>query len=609
MVTDAKTDRSYEFGPFRLDLSERLLLRNGKVVPLAPKLFETLEILVGNSGRLMGKDDLLHKLWPNSFAQESSLAQNIFQLRKALRDTTQQYIETIPRRGYRFLASVREISDVGSEITAQHSTGKTLIGEEDEAALTVKSLVVLPFRPLGTEGSDDFLGLGMADAVIIKLSELQNLAVMPTSAVFKYVGKKNDPQAIGHKLNVDAVLDGAVQRAGKRVRVTVQLISINNGRALWSGKFDEHFTDIFAVQDSISEQVANAFALKITGDERRQLRKRYTENMEAYQTFLMGLFFWNKRTKEGLDQAIEYFLQAIDKDPSYALAYAGLADSYFLLTDRHYDDLPQEQAYERIEKAALKALELDPLIAEAHTALGVVKIKHGKDSVGAEKYFRRAIAVNQNCAVAHLRYTWFLAAMGRLDEALHEMRRAQELDPLSPDTNSGLGGILYFAREWDEAISHCQRALVIEPTFGSGLLWIGRCYEQKGMLDEAIMRFRQAQEACGADTEASELLAHVLAMTGRRDEAKAILAQILSSAKRVNGRPYNIGLIYAALGQIEQAVEWLGKPYFNSTERLRMLRYDPRMDILRADSRFARILQQSMLKSPVRAPGGHDPIR
>ena len=594
---NAEEHLSFEFGPFRLDLSERLLLRDGKAVPLAPKLFETLVILVENSGRILEKEELMNRLWPDSFVEESSLAQNIFQLRKALEEGTsgRQYIETIPKRGYRFAASVREIVDGDATPASPYAAGVPPFVEGDERGVAVRSLAVLPFKPLGEEKTDEYLGLGMADATIIKLSGLRHLVVAPTSAVLRHAGCKHDSLAVGRKLGVDAILEGTLQRAGGRVRVTVQLIALGDGKTLWSGKFDDHFTDIFAVQDSISEQVAGALALRITGAERRHLRKRYTENTEAYQAYLMGLFFWNKKSKEGLNKAVEYFRQAIEKDPGYALAYAGLSDSYFLIAYREYDDRSRNEGYEKARAAALRALELDPYVAEAHTALATVKIKYDRDPAGAERSFERALAINPNCAMAYSRYTWFLAAMGRLDRSLGMMKRAQELDPLSPDTNAGLANILYFAHDYDEAIQYCQRVLVLEPNFLDALLWLGLSYEQKGMFEEAAAQFFKARDAHGDSTEPLELLGHVFAVTGQRDEARAVLSELHSPTKRNRVRPYNVALIHAALGQMEQASEWLGKPYINWTERLRMLRFDPRMDGLRVNSRFAAIFQRPPL--------------
>ncbi len=587
---------SFEFGPFRLDFAERLLLRDGKVVPLAPKVLETLMILVENSGRIVEKDDLMKKLWPDSFVEESSLAQNIFQLRKALEGgmSGRQYIETIPKRGYRFAANFREVREASAETSPLYMTGERPLAGEVESGLAVKSLAVLPFKLLGEEKTDDCLGLGMADATIIKLSGLRKLVVVPTSAVFKYTSRHNDLLAVGRKLGVDAILEGTVQRLSERVRVTVQLIALEDGKTLWSGKFDERFTDIFALQDSISEQVASALVLRITGDERRHLRKRYTENTEAYHAYLIGLFFWNKRSNEALQRAVEYFQQAIEKDPDYAMAYARLADAYFLIAYREHDPLRRNEGYGKFRSAVLRALELEPFLAEAHTALATVKVKYDRDIAGAERSFERALAINPNSAIALLRYTYFLVAMGRLDEALQRIKRAQEIDSLSPETNASFANFLYFARDYDEAIRYCQKALVLEPNFLDALLWLGLSYQQKGMFDEAVAQFLTARDAHGDTTEPSELLGHALAIKGQSDEARTVLSELHSFAKENRVRPYNLALIYDALGQTEQAFEWMGKPYVNWTERLRMLRFDPRMDSLRVDSRFIQIIQRSV---------------
>jgi DNA-binding winged helix-turn-helix (wHTH) protein/tetratricopeptide (TPR) repeat protein len=588
---------SFEFGPFRLNLSERLLERNGKAVPLAPKLFETLAILVEHSGHILEKDELMKRLWPDTFVEESSLAQNIFQLRKALCDgnSHRQYIETVPKRGYRFSGGVREIVHTDDESASSFPTNERSQASEGEPGFAVKSLAVLPFKSLGqNDRADEYLGLGMADATIIKLSGLRQLVVLPTTTVFKYAGRKNDTLAIGRKLGVEAVLDGTIQRAGERVRVTVQLIALRNGKTLWSGKFDERFTDIFGLQDSISEQVAAALALRITGAERKHLRKRYTENTEAYQLYLMGLFFWKKRTKEGLNKAVGYFQQAIEKDLRYALAYAGLADSYFWIGYDETDTASRNENFEKSRANALKALEIDSFVAEAHAALGTIKAKHDRDPDGAEKSFARAIAVNPNCVMAYSRYTYFLAAMGRLDESLQNMKRAQELDPLSPDANTSLAYVLYFARDYDGAIRYCERALALEPNVLEALLLLGLSYEQKGMFEEAIIQFNKANDIHRDSAEPLELLGHIFALTGHKDKARAVLSELDSFAKQKSVHPYNVALIHAALGQTEQAFDWIRRPYLNWTERLRMLRFDPRMDCLKGDSRFTALFQRSM---------------
>jgi TolB-like protein/Tfp pilus assembly protein PilF len=584
-----------EFGPFRLDLSERLLLRDGKAVPLAPKLFETLAILVENSGHLLEKDELIKKLWPDTFVDESSLAQNIFQLRKLLKNggSTQSYIETVPKRGYRFCGEVRESTNGDNESDLPPLTTKASFIDED-APFAVNSLAILPFKPLGREKDDECLGLGMADAIIISLGHLRQLLVLPTSTVFRYTGRTNDTLTIGRKLNVDAVLDGTVQRANDRVRVTVQLIYLETGETIWSAKFDEQFTDIFGLQDSISEQVANALVVRIKGAERERLRKRYTENTEAYQLYLLGLFFWKKRTKDGLDKAVAYFQQAIEEDPSYALAYAGLADAYFWIAYGEVGTAKRNENFEQSRSNALKAIELGPFVAEAHAVLATVRMKHDRDPAGAEQSFERAIALNPNCAMAHSRYTLFLMAMGRSREALQHVRQAQKLDPVSPDANATLANVLYLARDYDEAIRYCQRALALEPTFLDALVLLGLSYEQKGMFAEAIDQFKKARDANPDNTEPLELMAHARASSGQKDKARELLLKLQSSSGPNSLHPYHVALIYAALNQEEQAFDWLAKPYANWTERLRMLRFDPRMDRLKADPRFEVIVQRSM---------------
>jgi tetratricopeptide (TPR) repeat protein len=304
----------------------------------------------------------------------------------------------------------------------------------------------------------------------------------------------------------------------------------------------------------------------------------------------MGLFFWNKRSREGLRKAVEYFERAIQKDPAYTLAYAGLADCYFLIAHSGCAGLARNEVYEKSRSAAMKAIELDPFVAEAHAALATVKVKYDQDIAGAEKSFQQAIAVNPNCAVAYSRYTYFLAAIGRLSEAVENMRRAQELDPLSPDMNASLACLFYFSREYDKAIRYGERALDLEANFVEALLWIGLCYEQKGMCEKAIEHFIRAKNSNTDNLEPLELLGHALAINDQKDRARKILTELHEAAtKQFNVRPYHVALIHAALGQTKQAFEWLEKPYVNWTERLRMLRFDPRMDSLRSDARFANL--------------------
>lgn len=426
----------YEFGLFRLDAEERLLFRASEVVPLTPKVLDTLLVLIENRGRLLEKDALMNAVWPDTFVEECSLAQNISLLRKALGEEPggRQYIETLPKRGYRFMAEVREVRDDGGAFLLQrHTNSQILIEEEEtesstehedsssltppstswllgwkryavitcivfslvatlyfwqarsrqaETGLAVNSIAVLPFKTLGTQSEPELLGLGMTDALILRLAQLDEVSVLPTSSVFKYMDSEGDALAIGRELGVDAVLDGTVQRSGERVRVTAQLIRLRDGKTLWVGKFDEQVSDIFVVQDSVSQQLAHALTLKVANYDKQLLKKRFTENAEAYELYTMGLYFWNKRTAEGLTKAIEYFKQATRKDPNYALAYASLADSYMLMGHYGFGNMTKAEVLANVKAAAVKAIELDPTLAEAQAEMGVVKVLEGDYKIG-----------------------------------------------------------------------------------------------------------------------------------------------------------------------------------------------------------------------------------
>jgi DNA-binding winged helix-turn-helix (wHTH) protein/TolB-like protein/Flp pilus assembly protein TadD len=653
-----RSKHQYEFGPFRLDVAERLFLKNEAPVALTPKAFQMLVVLVERSGHLVEKDELLKELWRDQFVEESNLSQNIYLLRKALGEgpDEHQYIETVPRRGYRFIADVREVcaEDDGdeTEIVLEKRTSARIVieedGPEDESAEgklermsvpalsapvgarrsfkrgtillllvtgcaavaallylwlsqagkpSVKgsvagSIAVLPFKPLGAESGDELLGLGMADATIIKLSNLQQLPVLPTSAIFKYTGREHDPAAIGQELGVETVLDGTVQHAGDRVRVTVQLISLRQGRTLWSGKFDEQFTNIFAVQDSISEQVAQALALQLTADERKHLTKRYTENTEAYQSYVMGLYFWNKRTKDGLNRAVDYFQQAIERDANYALAYAGLADAYHLIVYYGYETSSPAETYKKAQAAATKALALDDTLAEAHTAMAMIQANYERDAAASESSLRRAISLNPSYATAHQRYAWVLLGSGRLDEAILEMRRARQLDPVSLTINAALGSMYNFARQYDEAIRQLQRTLAMDPNFSLARYNLGLAYAHKGMYEQSIAEFQRAQQLDPDTTDAVEALGYVYAVTGRKNEARKVLAELQETAKRREVSRYHIALIYAALGKKDQAFEWLERAAADHSLQAIYLRFDPQLDMLKADPRFNDFLRR-----------------
>jgi len=581
----------YEFGPFLLDATEQLLLRDGRPIALKPKLFDLLLILVENSGHVLDKNRLMSEVWPDTFVEESSLTVGIFALRKALGDgrNNHSYIETVPRRGYRFVANVTEAPNGGGDSVAARRARLSSNGEERfEAGAGVRSLAVLPFKYIGAEAGDEYLGLGLADALITKLTNLRQIRVRPTSAVREYT-RARDITVAGRELKVDALLDGSIQRARKRIRVTAQLVDGHDGATLWAENFDEKLADIFSLEDSLSDQVVRALSLKLTGEERKQLVKHHTESTEAYHAYLKGRYFWNKRTAEGFKKGVEYFEHAIALDTNYALAYAGLADCYQLLNG--YMSRPPRELIPKAKAALLKALQLDDSLAEAHTSLAHLLRRDWNWSV-AEKEFKRAIELNPNYATAHHWYSTYLTVMARFDEAWAEIKMAQELDPLSLAVNRSGGILFYFTRQYDQAIEQLLDTVELDPNFGYAHFVLGMVYAAKGMYDEAIKQYRKTQTLSGKGLELTAYLGHIHALSGRRGEAQKVLDQLKGLSDHGYELHYHIALIYLALGDKDQAFAWLEQAYNERDEELGLLKVDPMLDGLRADPRFMSLLER-----------------
>jgi len=610
----------YEFGPFQIDTQNRLLFRDGQPVPLKPKVIDTLLLLVENSGRVLEKDELIEKLWPETFVDEANLTQNIYVLRKALTtgaDST-SYIETIPRRGYRFTGDVKKISAGATVVEAETGTTRTtgtgprwmwvavgvalvailgavafrLLASRSRPAVSsssVKSLAVLPFRPLTGGSEDDYIGQGMADALITKLSNTQRLNVRPTSAVLRYNNANIDPIAAGRALDVEAVLDGKVQRVGDRVRVTVQLLRVADGASLWADQYDEDFTGIFALQDSISAQAARSLTLQLTGNEAALMRKHYTQNARAYESYLQGRYFWNKRNTASFRKAIEYFEQALAVDSNYALAYAGLADSYIRLNE---SGAPMnEEAVPKAKAAIMKALAIDDSLGEAHATLGFIKFRHDWDFAGADSEFKRAVELNPNYSEAHQWYAFYLLAVGKTNEADAEIKRGQELDPLSVSFNSNLAIYLFFRHDFERSITQARKTLEMEPDFSQARATLGLSYEQKGSNKEAIAELTKAQQASG-DVAMASWLGHALAQDGQTKEARRILSEIEEYAKKNYVPPYNLAVLHAGLGERQQAMDLLEKGFADRSLRPVWVKFDPRLDGLRQDGQFLQLIQR-----------------
>jgi len=643
---------SYEFGPFRLEPAERLLLRDSQPVQLSPKAFETLMLLVQRSGHLVEKNDLMKALWPNSFVEEANLNHQVWTVRKVLGEWQDGngYIETVPRRGYRFTAAVRELPNSAEALVVEkHSftrivteeevqtdetknlvasslpvaaaglslRGKSLIaiallclvalgtvlvrnrfwgGRETRGIVAgnpgktaLRSIAVLPFKTIGNESGTDYLGIGLSDALITKLGNIHRITVRPTSAVRKYVDPNQDPLSIGRQQEVDSILDGSVQRVGDHVRVTVQLFRVADGVSLWSGQFDERLTDLFSVQDSISRQVTQGLLVELSDEETRRFQKQSNVNPEAYQAYIKGRFFWNKRSDEGFAKAVAYFNQAIAIDPNFALAHAGLADAYLFLSAS--DTLTRVERYAKSRAAAQRALELDATLAEPHASLGLISMNYDWDWLTSEREYKRAIELNPNYATAHHWYAEYLAAVGRSDESLIEINRAHELDPLSLILNTDMGKLLYFGRNYDKAIEQLIKTLEMDPTFVQARIWLALTYEAKGLHDQAIEELARAK-ASDFQAWGQAFLGFVYAVKGDKAQAQVVLNDLKQISKQKDIDPVSLVIVYIGLGEKDQAFTWLEKEVEVRSIGLTSVKVHPVYDSLRSDPRFAALIRR-----------------
>ncbi|HEV2063127.1 MAG TPA: protein kinase [Thermoanaerobaculia bacterium] len=454
-----------------------------------------------------------------------------------------------------------------------------------------KSLAVLPFANVGAEPSADYLADGITETVISNLAQLPRLRVMARSTVFRYKGRAVDPRRVGRELNVSAILTGTVVPRAGTLHIGVELVDVANGWQLWGHQYDCKPADIFSVQEEIANEISEKLRIKLTQQERKRLVKRHTQNTEAYHLYLKGRYHWNRRTEEGFQKAIEYFEQAILKDAEYALAYAGLADSYTLLGSAGYGS-SLGTAMAKAKAAAEKALQLDESLAEAHASLGFVKFRFDWDFRAAEREFQRAVELNPGYSVAHHWYALYLTAMDRQDEALGEIRRAQELEPLTNIVNTAVGRVFHFARRYDEAIQALRQVLDMDPNFVQVHFDLGLCYAAKSMFPDAISELHRAAALSGGRTLTKAALGYVYAVAGQTAEARKVLEELHELPERNDGGAFYLAMVCAGLQDTEQAFKWLDKACQERSGLLVYLKVEPIFDPLRSDSRFLDLMQR-----------------
>jgi TolB-like protein/DNA-binding winged helix-turn-helix (wHTH) protein len=610
----------YEFGPFRLDPGERSLVRDGKPVPLTPKAFELLVLLVENRGHLLKKDELIERVWPNTFVEETNLVQNVSALRKALDDKNGgvQYIETVPKGGYRFTTAVVDYTPLarvespaakgpssrvsrvvfGCVLTFLATAALILAFQRglhlrSSGAATVpriQSLAVLPLENLSGDSSQDYLADGMTDALITSLGQISSMRVISRTSVMQYRGVHKPLPQIARELNVDAVVEGTVARYSGQVRIAAQLIQASTDKHLWSQSYQRDLKDVLGLQQEIANAIAKQIRMRLTPGEQIWSGIGQPVNLEAYESYWRGEYFLNRVTPDSIRKAADYFQQAIEKDPNYPAAYIKLAACYEVLSEM--GAIPQKVTHRKVKPLIAKALELDPQFASAHAVRGWDLLDYDFDFAAAGSEFQRAVELNPNGVEGHLGLSEYYAIMGRMQESVQEAQRARELDPLDLMVNSNLCQALYFARRYDEALAHCKANLDLDPSspFPDGQL--GAIYAAKGMDSEAAAAFIRSEELSGASPAVIAAL-----QAGERDSGlpgfrAAWLQFHRASIAAGKEDPMIVASVYSCARDTDNALKWLEKAFNARRPSIFFLGVDPTFDRLHSDPRFASLQRQ-----------------
>jgi TolB-like protein/DNA-binding winged helix-turn-helix (wHTH) protein/Flp pilus assembly protein TadD len=621
------------FGAFEADVQTGELRKQGKRVRLQDQPFQLLVMLLEAPGQLVTRDELRSKLWPQTTVDfDHGLNKAISKIREALGDSPEhpRFVETVARRGYRFLADVAVVgggraktvpddpANEGSpavspaQPTTHHkarpsSLARLLFGlalvaafaiswvfyHEIYSSPAIRSLAVLPLENVSGDGSQDYFADGMTDALITRLAQISALRVISHTSVMTYKNVHRPLAEIARDLNVDAVIKGSVSRAGERIRITAELIDPRNDKQLWGGSYDEDIRDTLVLQSRVTRAIAGQIRATLNPQEQLTLAKSRTVDPDAYEAYLKGRYFWNKRTGEGLRTAIDYFRRAITIDPAYAEAYSGLADSYALSGDWEYGVLSPREAFPLARAAATKALTLDDSLAEAHTSLAFALDLYGWDWEAAEKEYKLAIQLDPGYATAHHWYAWHLMVMGQNSAGIFELRKAESLDPLSLIISADIADALCIAHSYDESVQQSKKTLEMDPSFAVAHYELGQALAQKHMYDEAIAEFQRAIKLAGHSGAFDSNLAYVYAVSGRKEEAIRIVEDLEARQDQNPSADANVALIYSGLGDREEAMNWLNKAYearFNPSILLR-----PGFDTLRSDAQFQDLLRRISL--------------
>ncbi len=630
------------FGIYEVSLQSGEVRKAGLRIRVQQQPMKLLEILLERPGEVITREELRSRVWTDESFGDFDQAVNIAiaKLRSALGDSAEnpRFIETLPKRGYRFIADVSVVDADARPKRPESADGDlTAIGGKDkegnnnnndeklqgaglavapkrrlwpplrsiiafalvlscsmlairllrsrgDAPTGIRSLAVLPLENLSADASQSYFADGMTDELITDLAQISALRVISRTSVMVYKGARKPLPQIARELNVDAVVEGTVLRSGDQVRITAQLIEASTDKHLWSQSYEGELRDSLALQNTVARAIADQIRINLTPQEQAALKNVKVVNPQAYESYLKGRYFWNKRTADGLKVALAYFNQAIEEDPKYAQAYSGLADTYALLGDWQYAVMTPKEAFPKAKAAAIKALELDSTLGEAHNSLAFVLDGFDWDFDAAGKEFRRAIELNPGYATAHHWYAWHLSLLGRYDEAIAEMRKAENLDPLSLIINADLAELLVLAHSYDESIQQSRKTIEMDPNFALAHNQLAQAYLQKHMYAEAVAELQKAVQLSTGSPTCIANLARAYVVSGKRSEAEKLLSDLKKHSNPGYSNASEIAMIYASLGDTDQAMNWLEKGFeerFNPGVLLR-----PGFDPLRSDSRF-----------------------
>ena len=616
----------YEFGPFRLDVRRRLLLREEGAVPITPKALETLLALVERRGRVVEKGELMRLLWPDTAVEEANLTQSVFLVRKALGESSgeQRFIATAPRRGYRFVAHVREVPtepEPGHDAPGREPVGGrrgVRLGRRPfrwalrvaiaVAAIAVtawlrapvhrvgaiRSLAVLPLHNLSGEADDEYFADGLTDALVTDLGSVSALRVISRQSVMRYRGSPKPLPEIARELGVDAVIEGSVLRAGGRLRLTAQLVDGSSDRQVWADSFDRNLADTLKLQGELARLVAREVQVTVTEQEQALLARRRPVDPAAYDSYLRGRHFWDRRNESSLRKSIECFQMAVDRDPTLAVAWAGMALAYAPLG--YWDYVPPAEARMRMQAATSKALELDASLVDAHTALASLKTIYDWDWEGAERAWRAVLARSPNNALAHQWYGLLLESLGRADEALAERTRALELDPLSLNVSTSLADTFSLMGQQDRAIQQYERTLELDPKYPGALRGLGWAYLMKGSRAKAVTKLEEAADLSGRDPMLLCWLGHAYGLVGRKADARRVQRALEERGRDRYLSPYHLAVVHAGLGETDAAFLRLDEAFRERAPVLFHAKVEPLLTPLRSDPRFQDLLRRMALE-------------